>query len=568
MSLGPETLEEVRRRVDIREIVGETVALRRQGNRLVGLCPFHPEKTPSFSIAPERGLFYCFGCQAGGDVFDFIMRRDSLTFPEVVRNLAERYGVPIHETKSPRDSLRDAGIRALEKACAFYEERLASDQGAPVRTYLEGRKISQETWTRFRLGMAPSAGHELVGHMKKDGVPDAILEATGLATKGRDGGLIDRFRGRLLFPIRDRQGRVIAFGGRLIDDRPGPKYLNSPDTLLFKKGNVLYDLFEARKPWNQTKKAVLVEGYMDVLSLQQAGVTGAVASLGTALTQDQVSLLSKAVEDVFVAYDGDRAGQGATMRGLWLLAASGLQTRFIRMPEGEDPDSLVRSGGAGAWGSLEDSAQRLVDYLTDESVKGMDVTTPQGKSRAARAVLPGILMLKSPVEQAEEMRRLSQRLGIDEMALRREARTGPQNDRTKPRIEERVPNTKSLRHTIELSIIKLLAGDPELVERLSFASLPWSLPDAQEVLRELAAGRDPAASSDEGARNLWARAQVEDLPQGRAEELIKALEREGKRERLTELKEDIRRLEASGDSVPAELLQDVQALSREFKGYE
>lgn len=559
MALSPETVEAVRQRAQIAEIVGETVSLRRQGGRLVGLCPFHDERTPSLSVNPERGLFYCFGCQAGGDVFAYVMKRDSLTFPEAVRALAERVHVTIREEEGRQDSLRDAGLRALEAAALFFEENL---RGSAVATaYLAGRDISDETRGRFRLGYAPDAGQALYRHLRRKGVPDAVIQSAGLVAKGRDGNPLDRFRARLMFPIRDRQGRVTAFGGRLLDDRPGPKYLNSPDTPFFKKSALLYDLFLARKAWGRTKKGVLVEGYMDVLQLAQQGVEGVVASLGTALTADQVALLGREVDELLVAYDGDRAGRGAAMRGLWMLASSGVQARFVRLPEGEDPDSLVRRGGLPAWETAAGGAQRLVEFLTDEILRQIDTSTPKGKARAVGAILPGIRMLKSPVEQNEELRRLSQRLDIDEAALRREARLGSTSRRQG--TEERVGTGVSLRHRIEMSIIKVLAADPDLVERILSSGVEFSLPGAKEVCRELAAGRDPSSLDDDGAKGLWARTHVEDLPASDPEELIKAWLREGKRERLKELREDIRRREARGENVPPELLLEVQALSRE-----
>lgn len=560
MSLSSDTVEEVRRRALITEVVQDSVTLRRQGSRLVGLCPFHDESTPSFSVNADRGLFYCFGCQAGGDVFAFVMKRDSLTFPEAVRMLAERYGVPIRELDPKREAFREAGYRVLEAACAFFEGMLAKDDG--VKAYLKERGVLPATREAFRLGFAPDAAQALYRHLRQKNFTDAIMSQTGLVTKGRGGAPLDRFRARLMFPIRDRQGRVVAFGGRLIDDRQGPKYLNSSDTPFFKKGTVLYDLPSARRAWTKTRRGVLVEGYMDVLALAQAGIEGAVASLGTALTPEQVQILGREIDELVVAYDGDLAGRGAALRGLWLLAATGIQSRFLRLPPDEDPASLLAKGGVERWKEQEGRALRLVDFLTEATLSGIDVSTPKGKARAVKAILPGILMLQSGVEQDEEIRRLTQRLGIDEAVLRREVQ--PKGAFRKR--EARVPDTgtsNSLRHRIEMSIIKLLAEDPAVVEHLVHRGVEFRLPGANEVYQEIAAGRDPNALESDEARRLWSRAQVEEGPAEDPEELLKAWDREGKRERLKELKEDIRRRERNGENVPTELLEEVQKLSHE-----
>ena len=562
MSLSQGTLESVRQRAQIAEIVAETVSLRRQGGRLVGLCPFHEENSPSFSVNPERGLFYCFGCHAGGDVFAFVMKRENLTFVEAVRFLAEKLHVPI-ESASPRERQREEALRALEAAAAFYEEALPSDGTAMA--YLKRRSVDAATARTFRLGYAPDAPQELHRHLTSRGFGLETLQVAGLVGTGRDGQPLDRMRARLVFPIRDRQGRVTGFGGRLLDDRPGPKYLNSPDSPLFHKGSALYDLSLAHKAWGEKRRAVLVEGYMDVIALHQAGVTEAAASLGTALTPDQVAIFAREVEEVFVAYDGDAAGQAATMRGLWLLAASGMATRFVRLPAGEDPDTLVHKGGRQAWEDRADAAMRLIDYLTEATIRGIDVSTPQGKARAARTVLPGIRLLRSPVEQAEEVRRLALRLGVDEASLRKEGGSAVKVVPAQKPHKETLGTQLTLRDRIEMSIIKGLADDPDLVSRLGDADLAFALPGAKEVIEEMAAGRDPASMEDEVARSLWARVLVEDRPAEPAEELLKALRREGKRERLKELREDIREREARGEIVPAEMLAELTSLLEDVR---
>jgi DNA primase len=559
-----EVKEAVRRAVPIEAVVGETVRLRRQGNRLVGLCPFHAEKTPSFSVSPERGLFYCFGCQAGGDVFDFVMRRDGVTFGEALKVLAERAGVALPEREAtPADRRRDEMLQALERAAKLYERHLQGPAGAGARAYLEERGVSTASVRLFRLGLAPAGGRDLVEALRREGFGDRILVEAGLAL-ARDGRLVDRFRGRLMFPIRDGLGRVIGFGARRLEGE-GPKYLNSPDGPLFKKGQVLYDLSLARPHLRKADRVILVEGYMDVIGLHQVGLPEVLAPMGTALGEEQVREIARHVRLAVIAYDGDRAGQAATARSLWLLARAGVDVRVASLPPDLDPDELARRDPDALRAAIE-AAAPLTAFLVREAAKAGE-WTPKRKAETARRVIAGILLLPDPVEQEAELRRLAAALDVPEDTLRREVRniqrkearsSGGGLESARPRNTGR---QRSLRQEIEVAIISLLARDPSLVDAVTEG---FTDPDAAAILAALRRGEDPAALEEASARQLWAEAASREehasLP-----DLIERLRREGQRERLDELRREISRLEKAGHLVPAAMVEETMRIYEELK---
>lgn len=412
----------IRARVSLVDVVSETVALRRVGRELVGRCPFHADRTPSFYVSPEKGLYYCFGCRAGGDVVDYVMRRDQLSFSEALAVLARRAGVALPRDRAEGRDLQ-AVTAALEDAARFYEEALAGQEGRVARSYLEERGVSPDTAAAFRLGYAPDAWQGVTAHLLAQGYAPRHLLQAGVAARGHDGRLYDRFRRRLMFPIRDAAGRVIAFGGRALPGAPSgtPKYLNSPEGPLFQKGRTWYDWYLAREPLRARQRAVLVEGYLDVVTAHQAGVPEALASLGTSLTEQQVQALARVVEEVVLAYDADAAGEQAAKRGWSLLEEAGLRVRVAVLPAGKDPDELVRAKGAQALIEALEGAVPVGEFALKQVLARVDVRAPEGKARAAREVLPVIFGLTSPLEQDRYLRQLARALGVDEGSLRREA---------------------------------------------------------------------------------------------------------------------------------------------------
>jgi DNA primase len=394
-------------------VISEHVALKRSGRGWIGLCPFHQEKTPSFHVNPERGFFHCFGCNAGGNAFTFLMRISGLTFPEAVRALAARVGVVVPEGRADQGTDRLAEVNGLAAelfARYFRESRLAER----ARAYLEQRGISRETADRFRIGYAPSEGWP--EKLRGRDVTAAELARLGLASESRRGpGLYPQFRDRLMFPIEDLGGRVIAFGGRALQDGAGPKYLNSPETPIYRKGHHLYGLGAARDAIRAAGRVVLVEGYMDAIALAQAGVDNVAAVLGTALTADQLRLARRFAEDIVVCFDGDDAGRRAALRVFPICVEEvDLWPRAVFLPAGEDPDSLVRKEGRAALDGRIERAGSLVDFYLDDLVGAGDMGA---QARAARRMAEVLAQVDDPIVRDKLLRGAAGRLGVSADAL-------------------------------------------------------------------------------------------------------------------------------------------------------
>ncbi len=383
MAFAQDKIEELRGRADIVEVIGAHVRLRRVGNRFTGLCPFHNEKTPSFSVSPERGFFHCFGCGAGGTVFNFVMQIEGLSFPEAIRSLAARYGITLPERgeSSAKTGERDSLYRANEVAADFYAHVLWNiPEGALARDYLKSRGVADDTTHAFKLGFAP-VGASLTRALEKRGLIDA----------GRKLGLVkqdanapyDMFRARLMFPIRDVQGRTIAFGGRVLDDRL-PKYINSAESPLYSKARNAYGLYEARQAIAKSDRAIVVEGYLDAIAVSAAGFKEVVASLGTSLTVDQLRLLGRYTRNVIACFDGDAAGRKASLRALEVFLAAGLLGRGIFIPTGFDPDTLIRDQGAARFGELIESSE-TADRLFYQRAGGAGAGVDRGAGARSRA---------------------------------------------------------------------------------------------------------------------------------------------------------------------------------------
>src|SRR5689334_20781387 len=432
-------LDEIRSRVDIVEIVGQVVKLKRAGENWKGLCPFHTEKTPSFTVNPKRNIYHCFGCGAGGDAFGFLMRQDRVTFPEAVRTLAERAGVALPSVgRAPEaDDKLDTLRRVMAQAAEFYRQALWERSGEKARAYLEQRGVDHEVARRFGLGYAPEGWNTLLGVMARQGFGEETLVQAGLALPRQNApGFYDRFRGRLLFPIRDVQGRVVAFGGRALSGEE-PKYLNSPETPLYVKGQMLYALDVAKTAIRERSRAILVEGYLDCLMAHQHGFGETVAALGTAFTTGQLGLLRRYADEVVALFDADAAGQKASTRleemmndvmdlqnlG-WSVARTGgfekaghLPIRVALLPAGHDPDSLLRAEGAGALNVRLDAARPLLSFVLEKALGEEDLATPRGRANAHARVA----LILSKVANAEEAtalaREAARRLGVDSTQL-------------------------------------------------------------------------------------------------------------------------------------------------------
>ena len=431
MSTG--AVASVKAKLDIVEIIGESVPLRKAGTTWKGLCPFHGEKTPSFVVTPARESWHCFGCGLGGDVFSFVMQREGIDFPEALKRLAARAGVELDERTSREDARRKRLRDVLEAAVAFYHRVLTDTRhGQPALDYLRGRGFTDETVATFQLGWAPDAWEPLSKALRtKRGATDEELETVGLAVRGRRG-VYDRFRGRIIFPIRDASGHATGLGGRILEqggdgasgrDR-GPKYLNSPATPLFDKSRSLYLVDRARTAMRRTGRAVIVEGYTDALMAHQAGFENVVAGLGTALTAAQVELLTRYAPSIALAYDVDPAGQSAGTFGateLTALIAEVQRSRarvgltevgVVRLPEGKDPDEVIRDDRA-TWEAAVGAPQPIMDYLVEYFAARHDPRTVQGRKRLVEAVAPTLRQIGDPVERDAYVQSLARRAGVD-----------------------------------------------------------------------------------------------------------------------------------------------------------
>ena len=422
MAFIPEDkLLEIKDAARIEEVVGQYVQLTQRGKNLLGLCPFHPDSAPSFTVSPEKGIFHCFGCGAGGNVFSFLMQHQRLTFPEAVEELARRYGIPLTVRDLGPEGGRQAQKRKLmqainREAAAFYQANLKGPKGEKARAYVKKRGLTPEVVKDFHLGYAFDEWDGLRRHLQNKGISLNAAQEVGLLMPRQQGGFYDRFRDRLMFPILDRQGRVSAFGGRIIGQGE-PKYLNSPESPLYSKGRTLYGLPQAQEGFRQTGAALVVEGYLDLLALHVHGITNVVATLGTALTKEQVRLLKNQVARVILVFDGDVAGARAMRRAFPLFASEGLAVRVLPLPPGLDPDTYAFQHGVEIFQDPWEKAQPWFAFLVEELVKahGLEV---EGRVRIAEELRPYFQALSDPVEQGLWLQFTAERLGVAESTLR------------------------------------------------------------------------------------------------------------------------------------------------------
>lgn len=419
-----DAMREIESRLNLLDIVSETVQLTRKGNRYWGLCPFHSEKTASFSVNPDRNMFYCFGCHAGGDLFGFIMKRDGLEFREAVEVLAQRAGVTIQketpQSRRKQDKLQN--VLSVNRAAAeYYNQVLASPRGKRGLDYLQSRSLSGETISKFALGYAPDAWNTLQDHLLKKAFNEEQLKLSGLIKRSeQQARYYDLFRDRVIFPIHDGRGEIVGFGGRVLDSSL-PKYLNTPETDIFSKRKNLYGLYQARSEMRRVNQALVVEGYMDCLKLHQYGIENAVASLGTALTQDQARLLRRFVEEVILLFDGDDAGQREALRVLQILRAEGLKVWVVSLPGGKDPDEYLDLYGKEEFLQyIQNSKVDHIEFKLNRYINSEPELHLEAQVRVIKALQNDIAMLDSELEKDYYTRLISSRLRVEEILVRRE----------------------------------------------------------------------------------------------------------------------------------------------------
>ncbi len=421
-----ETIQDVLNRVEIVDVIGDYVALTERGANAKGLCPFHQEKTPSFTVSPSKGIFYCFGCQASGNAVRFLMMSENLAFPEAVRMLADRYGIRIPEGPEAQPDSEFQQLQRLHQAAVtFFLERLAKDPAAQaVRDYCRSRQLSREVVECFALGYAPNAWEALGREMQRQGFAQELLVRSGLVVaRDHRPGVYDRFRHRLMFPIFDRQGRPIAFGGRLLDGGDAyqaPKYLNSPETPIFQKNRTLYGFHLAKQAVRQHGLMIIVEGYTDVIACHRQGVLHVVGTLGTALTATHAEMLKRLTKDVVLVFDGDTAGGKAAERGIELFLDAGVRVRVVTLPEGEDPDSFLRQHSGEAFLERVAESQSFLEFLLARMRRYSDLQTPTGRADCVARMIPLLKKIDSEVERWGYMVQLAEQLGMPPEVLERE----------------------------------------------------------------------------------------------------------------------------------------------------
>jgi DNA primase len=536
MSADGWDLEEIRRRADLVEIISPHVRLRKAGRRLAGLCPFHQEKTPSFTIDPEKGLWHCFGCKAGGDLFRFVEMIEKVSFSEAVELLARRLGLPPRQRASPaRQRERERMLSLHEEAARLFQAALRRQAGAAARAYLQRRGIANESIEEFELGYAPDQWEALLRALGKKGFSGRELAAAGLAVP------------RLMFPIRDATGRVIAFGGRALADDQQPKYLNSPETPIFQKGRTLWAFDRARRPMAEAGGAIVVEGYLDAIACHEAGLPGTVATMGTALTAQHVELLRRQVNRLVLAFDSDSAGLAAALRSRELFQQARLEVRVAIVPEGMDPDDVIRQRGAEAFRELVDDAAPMVEWELTRILSSAEGEGERARLEAFRQAISALARVPAGPDREYYVRWLAERYGPDspdrrmplEAELRQALAAEIKRTRGRPRGmpapaagERSTPGQGPERPTAGRLQASLLAGlleRKDLVDRYLASLEVEDFPSEShrailQALQRLAARKDSVSAQDvlaelePEARPALAELALEHLPEERIEE--------------------------------------------------
>lgn len=475
--ISPEIIDQVRMASDIVEVVSGYLTLRKRGKNYFGLCPFHHEKTPSFSVNPEMQIFHCFGCGAGGNVFTFIMRMEGITFPESVRILARAAGINIPEEDESVEQLqeKEALFYANKMAADFYLDNLLTNPEAePARAYLEKRGLTQEIYQEFGLGYAPAKWDAVIRLAKSRSLNPEILVKAGLALEKEGGGMYDRFRGRITFAIHNLSGQIVAFGARRIVDDNSPKYINSPETDIYQKRYILYGLYQSREHIRRANEVIIVEGYTDLISLSRSGVRNVVATSGTALTEEHSRLLRRYTSNATILYDSDSAGASAALRGGDILLQNGLEVKIATLPAGQDPDDFCRQSGADAIRELVARAVPIIDFklqgLKDQGL----LRTPSQKAAATRDLLASIARISDPIQRSFLVRDLAEKLHVEESALwsemrkhERQSRVRVQSEGTqKQAVESKSRYFESRRGAAELGLLEVALNEPQLIGKI------------------------------------------------------------------------------------------------------
>lgn len=498
-------ISRVRESVDIVELVSGYVSLKKTGKNWVGLCPFHSEKTPSFSVNPDKQIFHCFGCGTGGDAFKFVELQEGLNFPEAVRRLADRGGITLPETRDRGQDKKSEDekktlLRVMAEAAEFFRSELEGPAGSSARAYLAKRGVSDPSVRDFGLGYSRPEWDSLLRHFRHKGCQPGLLEKAGLVVRRSEGeGHYDRFRGRIIFPITDLSGNVIAFGGRVMDDSL-PKYLNSPETPLYSKSNVLFCMDKAKDAARKNDHFIIVEGYLDAIACHQYGVRNAVATLGTALTDGHLRMMRRFTKQVKLIFDPDPAGVKAALRSFDLLSGSGMNVKVVSLPGGDDPDTFLKKSGYESFSACLRQAEPLMEFILRQVVRGGAGASIDEKKAWEGEMLGFIAKLPSGIERDHYLKKTAEALDVNEATLRQDLaqrREGPKAFRERAGAAER----PSQRPKAEEMLIHLMLRDTDIARRLAGQLLPEDFTDplfrrlADRMFSVLAEGKTPDARS-------------------------------------------------------------------------
>jgi len=573
-------VEQLKTSVQIESVIGEYVRLRKSGaNRYVGLCPFHNEKSGSFTVHAAKQFYYCFGCHAKGDVVNFVMEMEHISFYEALKSLAERYGIPMPKRSQYADEdskLRGAIYQMHEMAQEAFRANLNGSAGSEARAYLTGRGLAPETMEQFGLGYSDRSGRALLRGFEPNFTP-AQMEQSGLVGKRQDGSYYDRFRNRLMFPIHNESGKIIGFGGRALSSDDEPKYLNSPETPIYKKSQVLYNLHRAKEAVRKDDRVILVEGYMDAIGVSAAGFRAVVASCGTALTTQQVQALKRHSQRVVVNFDPDAAGANAAERSIGILLQEGMQVRIMELDGDLDPDEYCKQRGADAYLDRLNTAKGYFFWLADRLRSQHDMHTTEGKVAVLKALLPAVHRISDALERGVIANEVAGYLGVDKgMVLDSFRRTASErqektldrpaivlrpdermllsavfgDDETRDEVMRELRSLESISGFASRRIFQAVLALANAGSEVSFDAVNARLEEADQHLLAVAVLRDDAEHSPEEIHAALQRVRLSDRQQ-RTDQLrarIKELEREGKREQALQLMAELPRLSpATGD---------------------
>jgi DNA primase len=510
VKVSPDQLDRIRDATNIVDLVSEHVRLKKRGRNFVGLCPFHNEKTPSFNVLEDRGIFKCFGCGKGGDVFSFVMHLEGLTFPEAIRKLAERAHIEIEGSHVEADEVarseRESIYHALREAAAYYYRLLRSPDGSAAMEYLRKRGLDEDIMRKFGLGYAPERSGVMTDHLVNKGIDTEKLERAGLIARRDSGDYYERFRGRVIFPVFNATGRIVGFGGRILPNssKELAKYINSPDTQIYHKSQILYGLFQGKDAIRRSGFAILVEGYADVLAVFQAGIENVVAASGTSLTVEQLQLLRRYSTNIVLLFDADTAGKNATMRGIELAIEAGFDVNTVILPAGEDPDSFVRLNGKDAFESALEHRQTFIETKAQWFEEQGAFRDPGRMAQAVRSIVETIAKVPDSIKRALFIQKLGERFHLSEQLLSTELAKFIASSRDyearNHRIEEAIPTDQP---------------DEEMDDPSPFLPHPSSVPKSEGALLE-AMLADPIAvdaliESEAFQLDLVSHAQVREL---------------------------------------------------------